>query len=129
VPKASGLISRSASREMPRTAKSSKDDLTSMEALVGSRRAHDQSKTSIQVRHNLLAEAHRELREPLTALLRLNDDLDCRRTDAVAQRMIEQQRQTIEVLTDLIDGFLTVTEPETAWQPTMLTDLAARSRG
>jgi CheY-like chemotaxis protein len=101
-----------------------------MEGLtVESRRAHDQSKTSSRARRNLLAVAHRDLREPLTALLRLNDDWDFRRTDAVAQRMIEQQRQTLGVITDLLDGFLTIAEPETAWQPTVLTDLASRSPG
>ena len=128
--KASGLISRPAPREMPRTEEGCQDDLTSMEGLtVESRRAHDQSKTASRARRHLLAGAHRDLREPLTALLRLNSDWDFRRTDAVAQRMIEQQRQTLEVMTDLIDGFLTIAEPETAGQPTMLTDLASRSAG
>jgi CheY-like chemotaxis protein len=129
-PKASGLISRPAPPEMPRAEAGWQDDLTSMEGLtVGSRRAHDQSKTSSRARRNLLAEAYRELREPLTALLRLNNDWDFRRTDAVAQRMIEQQRQTLEVTTDLLDGFLTIAEPQTAWQSTVRTDLASRSPG
>jgi CheY-like chemotaxis protein len=68
------------------------------------------------------------LREPLTALLRLNYDWDFLRTNAVAQRMIEQQRQTLVVITDLIDGLLTIAEPETE-HPIMLTDLASRSPG
>ena len=128
--KASGLISQPAPREMPRSEEGCQDDLPSMEGLtVESRRAHDQSKTSSRARRNLLAGAHRDLREPLTALLRLNNDWDFRRTGAVAQRMIEQQRQTLEVITDLIDGFLTIAEPETAAQPIMLTDLTSRSPG
>ena len=128
--KVSGLISRPASRETPRTEEGCQDDLPSMEGLtVESRRAHEQSKTSSRATRNLLAGAHRDLREPLTALLRLNDDWDFRRTDAVARRMIEQQRQTLEVITDLLDGFLTIAELETAWQPTVLTDLASRSPG
>jgi CheY-like chemotaxis protein len=128
---ASGLISRPAPREMPRTENGCQDDLTSMEGLtVGSRRPRYQSKTSSRARRNLLAAAHRDLREPLTALLRLNNDWDLRRTDAVAQRMIEQQRRALEVITDLIDGFLRITGPETAGQPTMLTDhLASGSPG
>jgi CheY-like chemotaxis protein len=65
----------------------------------------------------------------LTALLRLNSDWDFPRTNAVAQRMIEQQRQTLEVMTDLIDGFLTISESETAGRPTVLTELAPRSAG
>jgi CheY-like chemotaxis protein len=128
--KAAGLSSRTAPREMPRTEEGSQDALTSAEGLtVESRRAHDQSKTASRARRHLLAGAHRDLREPLTALLRLNSDWDFRRTDTVAQRMIEQQRQALEVITDLIDGFLTIAEPETAGQPTMLTDLASRSPG
>jgi CheY-like chemotaxis protein len=129
-PKASGLTSRPAPPEMPRTQAGCQDDLTNMDGLtVGSRRAHDQSKTSGRARRNLLAGAHRELREPLTALLRLNNDWDFRRTNAVAQRMIEQQRQALEVITDLVDGLLRIAEPETAWQPTVLTDLASQSTG
>jgi CheY-like chemotaxis protein len=122
--KASGLISRPARREMPRTEEG--DDLTSTERLtVDSRRPYDQFKSSSRARRNLLAEAHRDLREPLTALLRLNNDWDFRRTDAVARRMIERQRQTLEVITDLIDGFLTIAESETAGQPIILADLGS----
>jgi hypothetical protein len=36
----------------------------------------------------LLAGAHRDLREPLTAMLRLNSDWNVRGTDMVAVRMI-----------------------------------------
>ena len=126
--KASGLISRPAPRQMPRTEEACQDDLPSMKGLtVESRRGNDQSKTSSWTTRNLLAEAHRDLREPLTALLRLNNDWDFQRTDAVGRRMIEQQRQTLEVITDLIDGFLTIAEPKTATQPIMLTDLASQS--
>src|SRR5256885_16606499 len=77
----------------------------------------------------LLAAAHRDLREPLTAMLRLNSDWDVRGTDMVAVRMIEQQRQALEVMADLIDSFLTIAEPEIAQQPAPLTDLASRSVG
>ncbi len=38
----------------------------------------------------------------------------------VAVRMIEQQRQTLKVMADLIDGFLTMAEPEIARQPALL---------
>ncbi len=47
----------------------------------------------------------------------------------VAVRMIEQQRQALEVMADLIDSFLTIAEPEIAQQPAPLTDLASRSAG
>jgi len=121
--KASGLISRPAPRQMPRTEEGCQDNLPSIEGLtVESHRANDHSKTPSRATRNLLAGAHRDLREPLTALLRLNNDWDFRRTDAVAQRMIEQQRQTLKVITNLLDGFLTITEPETAEQPIMLTE-------
>jgi hypothetical protein len=65
----------------------------------------------------LLAGAHRDLREPLTAMLRLNSDWNVRGTDMVAVRMIEQQRQALEVMADLIDSFLTIAEPEIARAP------------
>jgi hypothetical protein len=78
---------------------------------------------------SLLAGAHRDLREPLTAMLRLNNDWDVRWTDMVAVRMIEQQRQALEVMADLIDSFLTIAEPQTARQPAPLTNLASRSAG
>jgi len=47
----------------------------------------------------------------------------------VAVRMIEQQRQALEVMADLIDSFLTIAEPEIARAPALLTDLASRSAG
>ncbi len=78
---------------------------------------------------DLLAQAQRDLREPLTAWLRLNSDWDFRPTNAVAQRMIEQQRQTLDVVTDLIDGLLTVSEFATADEPTVLTEPAPRAGG
>jgi CheY-like chemotaxis protein len=75
----------------------------------------------------LLAAAHRDLREPLTAMLRLNSDWNVRGTDMVAVRMIEQQRQVLQVMTDLIDGLLTIAEPEIGRQPALFTDRASRS--
>ena len=77
----------------------------------------------------MLAGAHRDLREPLTAMLRLNSDWDVRGTDMVAVRMIEQQRQALEVMADLMDSFLAIAEPEIARQPARLTDRASRSAG
>ena len=47
----------------------------------------------------------------------------------VAVRMIEQQRQALEVMADLIDSFLTIAEPEIARAPALLMDLASRSAG
>jgi CheY-like chemotaxis protein len=47
----------------------------------------------------------------------------------VAVRMIEQQRQALEVMADLIDSFLTIAEPELARAPALVTDLASRSVG
>jgi CheY-like chemotaxis protein len=126
--KGTGLICRPAPRQMPRTEEGCQEDLTSVQGLpVGSRRPYARSKTASRARRHLLTGAHRDLREPLTALLRLNSDWDFRRTDSVAQRMIEQQRQALEVITDLIDGFLTIAELETAGQLTILADLASLS--
>ena len=62
-------------------------------------------------------------------MLRLNSDWNVRGTDMVAVRMIEQQRQALEVIADLIDSFLTIAEPEIARAPALLTDLASRSAG
>jgi CheY-like chemotaxis protein len=59
-------------------------------------------------------------------MLRLNSDWNVRGTDRVAVRMIEQQRQALEVTADLIDSFLTSTEPAIARQPALLRDLATR---
>jgi CheY-like chemotaxis protein len=103
------------------------DDLASVEALtVALRRARVQSDAASRARRPLLAGAHRDLREPLTAMLRLNSDWDVRGTDMVAVRMIEQQRQALDVMADLIDGFLTIAEPGIARQPALLTNLASR---
>lgn len=77
--------------------------------------------------HVLLAAAHRDLREPLTAILRLNLDWNARGTDMVAVRMIERQRQTLEVMADLIDGFRTIVEAEAEPHPVLLTAFASRS--
>ena len=89
-------------------------------------RARDRSAAASRARRPLLAAAHRDLREPLTAMLRLNSDWSARGTDMVAVRMIEQQRHALEVMTDLIDSFLTIAEPGIAWAPALHTDLASR---
>jgi DNA-binding NarL/FixJ family response regulator len=81
------------------------------------RRARDRAEIVSCDRRPLLAGAHRDLREPLTAMLRLNSDWNVRGTDRVAVRMIEQQRQALDVMADLIDSFLTIAKPEIA-QPT-----------
>src|SRR6202165_720053 len=128
--KAAGLRSRTAPWGKPRTSERCEDDLASVEGLtVALRRARDRSETASRARRPLLAGAHRDLREPLTAMLRLNSDCNVRGTDMVAVRMIEQQRQALEVMADLIDSFLTIAEPETARAPALLTDPAARSTG
>ena len=128
--KAAGLRSRTAPWGKPRTDEGREDDLASVEGLtVALRRARDRSETASRARRPLLAGAHRDLREPLTAMLRLNSDWNVRGTDMVAVRMIEQQRQALEVMTDLIDSFLTIAEPEIARTPALLTDLASRSAG
>jgi CheY-like chemotaxis protein len=62
-------------------------------------------------------------------MLRLNSDLNVHHTDMVAVRMIEQQRQALEVMANLIEGFLTIAEPKIARHPARLTDLASRSAG
>src|ERR1700730_13350385 len=128
--KAAGLRSRTAPWGKPRTGEGCEDDLASVEGLtVALRRARDRSETASRARRPLLAGAHRELREPLTAMLRLNSDWNVRGTDMVAVRMIEQQRQALEVMADLIDSFLTIAEPEIARAPALLMDLASRSAG
>jgi CheY-like chemotaxis protein len=106
------------------------DELASAAGLtVALRRARDRSETASRARRCLLAGAHHDLREPLTAMLRLNSDWNVRGTDRVAVRMIEQQRQALEVMADLIDSFLTIAEPEIGRQPALLTDRASRSTG
>ena len=128
--KAAGLRSRTAPWGKPRTGEGCEDDLASVEGLtVALRRARDRSETASRARRPLLAGAHRDLREPLTAMLRLNSDWNVRGTDMVAVRMIEQQRQALEVMADLIDSFLTIAEPEIERAPALLTDLASRSAG
>src|SRR6266436_839693 len=126
--KAAGLRSRTAK---PRTSEGGQDDLASVEGLtVALRQARDRSETTSRARRRLLAGAQRDLREPLTAMLRLNSDWNVRGTDMVAVRMIEQQRQALEVMADLIDSFLTIAEPEIEQQPApLITDLASRSAG
>ena len=119
--------SRTAPWGKPRSREGCQDDLASVEGLTGAlRRARDRSETA---KRSLLAGAHRDLREPLTAMLRLNSDWNVRGTDAVAVRMIELQRQALEVMGDLIDSFLTIAEPEITRQPVLLTDRASRSAG
>jgi ActR/RegA family two-component response regulator len=99
-------------RGKPRTREVCQGDLPSVEGLTAAlRRARDQSETASRAGRRLLGGANRELREPLTAMLRLNSDWDVRGTDMVAVRMIEQQRQALNVMADLIDGFLTIAEP------------------
>jgi len=126
--KAAGLRSRTAPWGKPRTSEGWQDHLASVEGLtVVLRRTRDRFETASRARRPLLARAHRDLREPLRAILRLNSDWNVRGTDMVAVRMIEQQRQVLQVMTDLIDSFLTIGEPEMARQPARLTDLASRS--
>jgi CheY-like chemotaxis protein len=125
--KAAGLRSRTAK---PRTSEGGQHDLASVEGLtVALRQARDRSETASRARRPLLAGAQRDLREPLTAMLRLNSDWNVRGTDMVAVRMIEQQRRALEVMADLIDRLLTIAEPEIARQPALLTDLASRTVG
>jgi CheY-like chemotaxis protein len=126
--KAAGLRSRTAPWGKPRASEGWQDDLASVEGLTGAlRRARDRSETASRARRPLLAGAHRDLREPLTAMLRLNSDWNVRGTDMVAVRMIEQQRQVLQVMADLIDSFLTIGELEITRQPALLTERASRS--
>ena len=124
------LRSRPAQRGKSRASEGCQDDLASVEGLTAAlRRARDQSDTASRTSRRLLGGAQRDLREPLTAMLRLHSDWDVRGTDMVAVRMIEQQRQALHVMADLIDGFLTIAEPEIARWPGPLTNLASRSAG
>jgi CheY-like chemotaxis protein len=125
--KVAGLRSRTAPREEPRAGEGCQDDLANVEGIsVALRRARDQSETA---RRPLLAGAQRDLCGPLTAMLRLNSDWNVQGTDMVAVRMIEQQRQALEVMADLVDSFLTIAESEIARQSALLADLASRSPG
>ncbi len=123
--KAAGLRSRTAPRRKPRTSERRQDDLASVAGLtVALRRARARSETATRP---LLAAAHHDLREPLTALLRLNSDWNVQGTDMVAVRMIDQQRQVLQVMADLVESFLTIAEPEIGRQPALFTDRASRS--
>lgn len=114
----------------PRTGKGSQDELTNVERFtVALRRARDRSEAASHASLPLLAAARRHLCEPLTAMLRLNNDWNSQATDMVAVRLIERQRQTLEVMADLIDSFQAIAEPEIASQPALLADLASRSAG
>src|SRR4029077_16703959 len=115
--KAAGLRSRTAPRRKSRSSERRQDALASVAGLTRAlRRARARSQTATRP---LLAAAHRDLREPLTAMLRLNSDWNVRGTDMVAVRMIEQQRQVLQVMADLIESFLTIAEPETRRQPAL----------
>jgi hypothetical protein len=125
-----GQRSRAAPWGKAGTREGCQDDLASVKGLtVALRRVRDRSETASRARRPLLAGACRDLREPLTAMLRLNSDWDVRGTDMMAVRMIEQQRQVLQVMTDLIDSFLTIGELEITRQPALLTDRASRSAG
>jgi len=123
------LIART-SRGESLTSEGWQGDLASVQGLtVALHQARDRAETVSRAVRPLLAGAHRDLREPLTAMLRLNNDWDVRWTDMVAVRMIEQQRQALGVMADLIDRFLTSTELQIARQPALLTDFGSRSGG
>jgi PleD family two-component response regulator len=96
-------------------------DLTSLAATLSS--------AGPSARRPLLAGAHRDLREPLTAMLRLNSDWNVRATDNVAVRMIEQQRKALEVMADVIDSILTIAEADAAQPRALFAHLASRSAG
>jgi CheY-like chemotaxis protein len=117
-------------RSKPRGSERSEDDPANVEVLTAAlRRTRDQADTNSRASRRLLGGAQRDLREPLTAMLRLHSDWDVRGTDMVAVRMIEQQRQALHVMADLIDGFLTIAEPEIARWPAPLTNLLVQSAG
>ena len=128
-PSAREALTATAPRGKRRTREGWQDDLASVEGITVARRARDRAESVNRARWPLLAGAHRDLREPLTAMLRLNSDWNVRATDNVAVRMIEQQRQALEVMADLIDSFLTIAEAEAAQPPALFADLASRSAG
>jgi ActR/RegA family two-component response regulator len=111
------------------TSEGCQDDLASVEEgfTVALRRACGRPEIVSRATRPLLAGAHRDLREPLTAMLRLNNDWNVRGTDMVPVRIIERQRQALEVMADLIDSFLTIAEPEMPQSPAPLTHHASRS--
>jgi ActR/RegA family two-component response regulator len=110
------------------TSEGCQDDLANVEGFsVALRRACDRPEVVSRAPRPLLAGACRDLREPLTAMLRLNNDWNVRGTDMVPVRIIERQRQALEVMADLIDNFLTIAEPEMSQPPGPLTHLASRS--
>jgi hypothetical protein len=114
----------------PRISEGSQDALTNVGRFtLALRRAHDRSKAASRASRPLLAAARRDLCEPLTAMLRLNNDWNSRATDMVAVRLIERQRQALEVMADLIDSFLALAEPEIAPQPPLLAEFGSRSAG
>jgi CheY-like chemotaxis protein len=118
------------SRRKPRASERCQEDLASVEGLITAlRRARHQSDNASRASRCLLLGAQRDLREPLTAMLRLHSDWDGRGTDMVATRMIEQQRQALNVVADLIDGFLAIPEPGMARWPRALTNLTSRPAG
>jgi CheY-like chemotaxis protein len=128
-PKTAGVSSRTARRK-PRASERCQDDLASVEGLIAAlRRARHQSDNASRASRCLLHGAQRDLREPLTAMLRLHGDWDGRGIDMVAVRMIEQQRQALSVVADLIDGFLAIPEPGRARWPGPLTNLTSRAGG
>jgi len=127
-PSAREALTATALREKRHTREGWQDGLAGAEGLtVALRRARDRAESDNRASRPLLAGAHRDLREPLTAMLRLNSNWNVRATDNVAVRMIEQQRQALEVMADLIDSFLTIAEAEAAQPPALFADLASRS--
>ena len=124
------LSSPAAPRRKPRNGEGCQHDLASVEGLISAlRRARHQSDAASRASRHLLGAAQHDLREPLTAMLRLHSDWDARGTDVVAARMIEQQRQALHVAADLIDGFLTIAECGIARRPGLITNLAPRIGG
>jgi ActR/RegA family two-component response regulator len=128
-PCAREALTATAPRGKRRAREGWQDDLASVEGLTVARRARDPAESVNRARRPVLAGAHRDLREPLTAMLRLNSAWNVRATDNVAVRMIEQQRQALEVMADLIDSFLTIAEAEAAQPPALFADLASPSAG
>jgi ActR/RegA family two-component response regulator len=128
-PCAREALTATAPRGKRHTREGWQDDLASVEGRTVARRARDQAESVNLARQSVLAGAHRDLREPLTAMLRLNSAWSVRATDNVAVRMIEQQRQALEVMADLIDSFLTIAEAEAAQPPALFADPASRSAG